>query len=907
MSFKRWGLSVLTTFTSVSLVATAWAQETGNDDTRDAFRSLLEEVIVTATKFETDLMDTPLAVSSFNEEYLDTLGINNVKELVNVVPNMSIMVDVESNAPIITMRGVRSTNTTELGDPAVGVHYDGIYSPRPQGALALMFDVERVEALRGPQGTLYGRNSTVGTLNIISAKPQFDEFTGKVDLEVGRWNQRSIKGVLNFPVSETFAVRAAVYAEKRDSNLTGYYDPNQWDLRYLDEMGIPFVESDSAVNPAANTVDYQFYFEDTLYEEVLADPSDFYNMIDQNAFRISAYWKPNNDLAWLLTYEVFNDDSAGGINAHDCERIANRPVSVWGGTCQDIWGTNDDFVAYVNIPGKNDMTLESFRSHLTYAINDNVEFMYNMGFQSQERVGQIDLDQGAYLWDQMLKWVDTDYDSWSHELQFKSTNPESRLQWVAGYFNFEEDNYMNGQYQGAMGGVSLWLQPERVLKSDALFAQGTYELNERTFLTLGLRHTRDSKEDIGGNNWGCWSGECHPQTWAWVPWHLINWGAFGDLSQQSPEYLAQLGSLRAGLNALPSDYFDYPNDDFNIDTVNDTYAEWDKTTWRIGLDYDLNDDTMIYGYVANGYKGGGIGDVVFRQSDGTRFDTSYEEENVITYEFGVKTRALDGKLNLRGNFFISDYQDQQFTAWTIFDTYEVEVVDPDTGLPTVEQEELGTFLTRNAADSKIMGLELEAEWNAWENGFIGGYFTWLDTELESDFWKRWGQEPGGVFKGYDPAIGFDQDFGYVPCAEPPCLPWFGNLKGNDLAYSPEFAFTVNISHTWDLDSGATLVPFVNIHWEDESYVDIDNNEKWDIDPSALVDGIDLEAYSDKRDAWWMATASLKYTSAEGQWWAEGYVYNLTDENVNWWQGWAGSTPVAAKAPRSYGVKFGYNW
>jgi iron complex outermembrane receptor protein len=349
------------------------------------------------------------------------------------------------------------------------------------------------------------------------------------------------------------------------------------------------------------------------------------------------------------------------------------------------------------------------------------------------------------------------------------------------------------------------------------------------------------------------------------------------------------------LNNLPSDYFDYPNDEFNIDTYNDVSDTWDKTTWRIGLDYDVNDDTMIYGYVANGYKGGGIGDVIFKRSDNTQYDTSYDEENVITYEFGVKTRALDGKLNLRGNFFFSDYEDQQFTAWTIYDVYEIEVIDPDTGLPTTEMQELGTFLTRNASNSKIMGIELEAEWNAWDNGFIGGYFTWLDTEIDSDYWKGWGTEPGQVFNGF-----FDG-----PLDE--SLPWYRNLRGNDLAYSPEFALTVNISHTWDLPGGATLVPFVNIHWEDDSYVSIDNTDKWDLDPSVLQDGIDLDIYSDKRDAWWMATASLKYTSAEGQWWAEGYVYNLTDEDVNWWQGYAGTTPVAAKAQRSYGVKFGYNF
>jgi iron complex outermembrane receptor protein len=155
-------LAGATALALASTVVPASAQE-GNDG--------LEEIVVTATKFSTNLMDTPIAVSAFSEEELDRLNISNVKDLNNLVPNMSIMVDVESNAPIITLRGVRSTNTTEWGDPAVGVHYDGIYSPRPQGALALMFDIERVEVLRGPQGTLFGRNSTVGTANIISRTP----------------------------------------------------------------------------------------------------------------------------------------------------------------------------------------------------------------------------------------------------------------------------------------------------------------------------------------------------------------------------------------------------------------------------------------------------------------------------------------------------------------------------------------------------------------------------------------------------------------------------------------------------------------------------------------------------------------------------------------------------------------
>jgi iron complex outermembrane receptor protein len=887
---------------AVSLATTAALAQS---DFNDASGQALEEIVVTATKFSTDLMDTPLAVSAFTEEQLDKLNISNVKDLNNLVPNMSIMVDVESNAPIVTMRGVRSTNTTEWGDPAVGIHYDGIYSPRPQGALALMFDIDRVEVLRGPQGTLFGRNSTVGTVNIISAKPAFDAFSGKIDAEVGRFNQQSIKAVLNVPVSDTFALRASAFFEEQDSNMTGYYDPNQWDQRYMQEMGYDasnLTPTDTAATDAGNNFDFRFFFHDQLYEEIPADPSNFYNSKDNAGIRLSGYWKPTDDLAWLVTFERYRDKSAGGINARDCERIANRPSDVNGGTCTDIWGNEDNFVAYVNVPGENDMTLDSYRSTFVYNLTDNIEFTYNLGFQSQERTGQIDLDQGYYFWDQMLKWVDTDYDSWSHELQFKSRG-DGALQWVAGYFNFEEDNYMNGQYHGAMGGVSLWLQPERVIKSDAFYAQGTYAMTEKLYLTLGARYTEDSKEDIGGHNYGCWGrdiwGGCYPASaWDMVEWGLIDWGNFGNIDAQSEEFLASATVPRATLNALPSNMFDNydPNAyDWNEDTNNAVYEEWSKTTWRVGLDYDYSDSTMFYGYVANGYKGGGIGDVLIKPSDGERFDTSYGPEEVITYELGIKTKALDGALNLRANAFYSDYEGQQFTTWTIYDSEILVEEDPETGIPIERIQDYGTFLTRNASNSKISGLELEADWNAWDGGYIGGYFATLDTEIDSEYWKAWGVEAAQVFAGHE-AGPLDKS-----------KPWFRNLEGNHLPYSPKYSFTLNVMHTFNLPNGGTLTPYLNFHWEDESYVSIDNNDSWDLDPSVLNPGIDLSIYSDKRDAWHIATVSLNYTSVEENWFAEAWAYNVTDQDFNWWQGYSGNTPMAAKSQRTYGLRFGYNW
>jgi len=148
----------------------------------------IEDVIVTATRKETNILKTPIAVTALSQEKLTEYGINNIKDLSNQIPGLFIQ-NTDTNAPIITLRGVRSNNVTEVGDPAVGVHVDGLYSARPQAAQALMFDLERAELLRGPQGTLFGRNSIAGTLNIITAKPNLDVQGGSVTVSAGELSE----------------------------------------------------------------------------------------------------------------------------------------------------------------------------------------------------------------------------------------------------------------------------------------------------------------------------------------------------------------------------------------------------------------------------------------------------------------------------------------------------------------------------------------------------------------------------------------------------------------------------------------------------------------------------------------------------------------------------------------------
>ncbi|MFN5703736.1 MAG: TonB-dependent receptor plug domain-containing protein, partial [Gammaproteobacteria bacterium] len=180
---------------------------------------VLEEVTVTATKFETTLMQTPLAVSAFTQDALDRQGVQDVRDLGNLVPNMQVGFSPSDSGVQVVVRGITSNNFTELGDPTVGIHIDGSYTPRPQNGLALMHDVESVEVLRGPQGTLFGRNSTAGSINIITARPVYDQAFGGGDIEFGNNNHKLMRGMFNVPINDWIALRGSFMVDKTDSYI----------------------------------------------------------------------------------------------------------------------------------------------------------------------------------------------------------------------------------------------------------------------------------------------------------------------------------------------------------------------------------------------------------------------------------------------------------------------------------------------------------------------------------------------------------------------------------------------------------------------------------------------------------------------------------------------------------------
>lgn len=196
-------------------IATAFFPLAQAQDAGNAGKQGIQEVIVTAQKRPESASKTPLSLTALSADDLQKQGVNDVADLTNVVPNVQIGSGDAGNTNIY-IRGIGSNNTTEQGDPAAAFHVDGVYLARPDQARNAFLDVERVEVLRGPQGTLYGRNATAGAVNVISNKPG-DAFDARASVEVGSFDLRRAEAMLNIPVNQSLALRAAILNKEEDN------------------------------------------------------------------------------------------------------------------------------------------------------------------------------------------------------------------------------------------------------------------------------------------------------------------------------------------------------------------------------------------------------------------------------------------------------------------------------------------------------------------------------------------------------------------------------------------------------------------------------------------------------------------------------------------------------------------
>jgi len=877
----------------------AMAQQTTETDNKTQpsqaeNENAIEVISVTATKRRTRLMETPVAITALSEAQLRQSGVNNIRDIADLVPGLDISTATDQAAPVISMRGVRSTNITELGDPAVGVHLDGIYSPRMQGALALMYDVERVEALRGPQGTLFGRNSTVGSINVISAKPDLSGFSGNINAEAGRFNSKNVGGFLNIPVNDEFAIRLAAKGLKRDSYLEGYWDPNQYDTRRLsaEVLNAPVISENSYQGIGSTVTQRENWWIDAAGTDpetqrvralTPANKKDFYHNANEHSFRISTLWQPSHGLFTNHTvFQQYVNDSAGTLDLVNCEQLRGRSQQD-GGDCSSFLPSDNTYQAVVNVPGELNLDITYLRNTLNYNLSDELSLVWQLGFENMDRSSAQDSEVGLDPWDGAIYFLKgTGAKSYSTELQLQSDEFGDFI-WITGINYFFEKTTTLGYYDNPMDDKAFWDQPDRSTKAYAVFGQGTYKLTDKLHATLGYRYSNETKQDKGGRTYRCSNADgCAP-------------GWFN----------------RTDLNALPVYYFNDPSIYASF-FANDNKGQWHNNDFRIGLDYNISQDTMLYSYLASGFKAGGIGDVFEVVNDRTgevnRFETQFNPEKVLTLELGAKSSFLNNSLNLQAAFFYTDYKDMQYASvGAIGNVERLSPVEDENGNPIIgedgspildfQNKPVIAYYTQNVPGSTIKGVELEFDWKPYPSGRFSGYATWTHARVTKDWITKWDFDPEYLF-----------NLSYEDSIDPENTLLTTNLKGNDLAMTPRFTANISYTHSIDLGSFGAVHGWFNWSWKDKSYTTIWNLDKHLDDMNFAVSDEAAQYISDKRGAYSMLNAALKYEPQSQAWYAEVYVSNATNELVQYWNNTSKGIPKGSFGmPRHYGVRAGFNF
>ena len=402
----------------------------------------LQEIVVTAQKRVQNLQKVALAVTAVSGDRLNNTGTMDPQGLTDLVP--AVEVGNNNSNTTFAIRGISSTTDATLGDAAVAFHLDGVFEGRPSAASGLFYDLQRVEVLRGPQGTLYGRNATAGTINVITNHPSFDGYHGEAQIEMGNFAEVRTEAMFNAPISDTFAVRGAAQTLRHNGYLNSGYDD-----------------------------------------------------ADDHAARLQALWRPNDDVSLLVFGDYFHQGGVG--NGFTQLPFASSP---WSLPLPLITQLGTAHGGYVSPAGTTDNQSWSVHAELDWRIGDVMlteipayhrlrvnYFAYGNGIDNtqydQERETSNELRLSS-LADSPIKWVAGLY---YHDEE----QPYTQI-------FYDNAQPMNDTCCTTLGqGDSLhFIYPKISNPSYAAFGQITFPITSSFRVTGGLRWNRDHKTVNGG-------------------------------------------------------------------------------------------------------------------------------------------------------------------------------------------------------------------------------------------------------------------------------------------------------------------------------------------------------------------------------------------------------------------------
>lgn len=717
--FTRTALLVLL---STAAAVPAYAQDAGTGEGASEDR---DQIIVTANRRAENSQDVSGVVQALNADQLRQDGIAELRQLQVAVPGLSIA-NQEGNVEIF-IRGVGSANNTELGDPGAAPHLNGTYIPRPRGLGLMFYDLDRVEVNKGPQGTLYGRNALAGTLNIITAKPRLGEFGGYAQAEIANRSSYGAEGAINIPLGDTFAIRAA-----------GYYINRDYGFKNV-STGAPA----SGLKPAGLEENY--------------------------AGRLSLLWEPSDRLSISIVGDygketgtgypganIFSAVVASGLRPDklDLKHVVYRGLQ--GDMENELWG----------IQGKINYDFGSFGAELTGSYRSVDFYQVNASSDGIDYPGR---DLSAVQYDNYSgNFWQTKSKSQVYEARLFA-NDDQRLRWNLGAFYFKEDQAVGYLALADRGyccySATEFTMPDVNGESYAFYADGTYDVADRLRFLAGIRYTKEKKSRYGiGGNWALTLGgedyaccfATRVGTEGFRP-ALLDRPNFDVSNITTPQGMAQfliegiktpglrdtlidqIGAIANGTNpnGTCTDRPDIDNGSVNCPALNPSntnggfsYAnltipgqqigssKFDFVDWRVGLEYDLSDDHMLYAKVSTGHKSGGFND----SFNGSPIPETFSPEKLLVYEIGSRNsfdffgrRAV---FNLTGFYY--DYTNQVFQDLTCIN------LDSTQNPPVCNGYSL---VNRNIGASRIYGAEAEMRFK------LPGHFgldinaAYLDTKI----------------------------------------------------------------------------------------------------------------------------------------------------------------------------------
>lgn len=571
---------------------------------------MIEEIIVTARRREESLQETPISVTALSGTDLTDRMANNLSDVGNFVPNLDFSIGTQSSrssiASSVFIRGIGQSDFIITTDPGVGIYIDGVYHARTTGGVLDLLDIERVEVLRGPQGTLFGKNTIGGALNVVSAKPN-DELHGTGELTFGRFDRINFRGDVNVPISEDLYGRFSVSAKHSDGfgrrldfASGAETDETGEDDKLSSRARFRWVATESL--EANLSIDYSRTREPQLPNDIVAvNP----------AGGLLALW---NGLIGFPSGTPYTQ--AFLTNSRD-DNFATGPSRAE----LDLWGVNLTL----------DWDLGPYRLKSITAYRDMQALFSNDGDGSPLRVLGSDL-------------VDLDQDQISQEIHLSGSSFDERLDWLVGFYYFGESAFeitnayvLPGLFQvlealpapvvplgpyacpqpagsplpclgGAGNPLNIPLDLDFggtnnvEITNYSVFAHGTYALTDRLSLTAGARVIHEEKTHN-------------------IVYQRVNSGFF----------IAPPGTMEE--------------------------ESWTEVTPKAGIEFKPNDDILLYLSASRGFRSGGFNGRPFFPEVIETFDPEF----VLSYEAGLKSSWFDRRLVLNASAFFNDYTDVQLT------------------------------------------------------------------------------------------------------------------------------------------------------------------------------------------------------------------------------------------------------